>query len=165
MIGNSGGGVATLYAAACDTRIAVAVPSCSFCSLVGQNGVIYHCDCNTVPGILRWGEFHDVAGSIAPRYLLIVNGRQDSLFPVDQVDRAVEGVRRIYAACGVPERFVHCYGDGGHRFYADLMWPFIKNTILMTTTLKERSRRAAPGRPRTGTRSRSVFSGPPFVRR
>jgi dienelactone hydrolase len=125
MMGNSGGGVATLYAAACDTRITVAVPSCSFCTLVGQNGIVHHCDCNTVPGILGWGGFHDVAGLIAPRSLLIVNGRQDPLFPLTEVDRAVEGVRDIYGAAGVPGRFAHGYGEGGHRFYADLMWPFV----------------------------------------
>jgi dienelactone hydrolase len=129
LMGNSGGGVATLYAAACDTRVTVAVPSCSFCTLVGRNGAIHHCDCNAVPGILAWGEFQDVAGLVAPRPLLVVNGRQDLLFPLAEVDRAVEGARKIYAAAGVPERFAHQYGEGGHRFYADLMWPFVGNAI------------------------------------
>jgi dienelactone hydrolase len=131
MMGNSGGGVATLYAAACDARIAVAVPSCSFCTFVGRDGVVHHCDCNTVPGILAWGEFHDVAALIAPRPLLIVNGRQDTLFPLPEVDRAVERVHRIYDAAGVPDRLVHRYGDGGHRFYADLMWPFIRKAMML----------------------------------
>ena len=71
MMGNSGGGVATLYAAACEERIGITVASCSFCGLVGQNGTIHHCDCNAVPGIMRFGEFHDIAGLIAPRHLLI----------------------------------------------------------------------------------------------
>jgi hypothetical protein len=108
----------------------MAVPSCSFCTLVGRDGAVHHCDCNTVPGILRWGEFHDVAGLIAPRPLLIVNGRQDSLFPLAEVDRAVEGVRKIYATANAPERFAHRYGEGGHRFYADLMWPFIQRAMV-----------------------------------
>ena len=129
MMGNSGGGVATLYAAACDTRVTVAVPSCSFCTLVGQNGVVHHCDCNAVPGILGWGGFHDVAGLIAPRHTLIVNGRQDALFPLSEVDRAVDGARRIYAAAGMSQRFAHHYGEGGHRFYAGLMWPFIDSAM------------------------------------
>jgi len=129
MMGNSGGGVVTTYAAACDTRITVAVPSCSFCTFVGQNGLIHHCDCNAVPGILEFGEFFDVAGLVAPRHLCIVNGKHDSLFPLHEVDRGVEGVRRIYASAGVPERFVHHYGEGGHRFYKDLMWPFIQNAM------------------------------------
>jgi hypothetical protein len=125
-MGNSGGGVVTVYAAACDTRIAVAVPSCSFCTLIGENGLLHHCDCNAVPGILGFGEFHDVAGLIAPRHLKIVNGRQDPLFPLSEVDRAVAAVSRIYEAAGVPSRFAHAYGEGGHRFYGDLMWPFIE---------------------------------------
>ena len=121
--------MATLYAAACDTRVTVAVPSCSFCTLVGESGRVHHCDCNTVPGILRFGGFHDVAGLIAPRHLLVVNGREDPLFPLAEVDKAVAGVRGIYHAAGVPERFSHRYGDGGHRYYKDLMWPFIEAAL------------------------------------
>ena len=129
MMGNSGGGMVTIYAAACDTRIAVAVPSCSFCTLVGQTGLVHHCDCNAVPGIGTFGELYDVAGLIAPRHLLVVNGREDPLFPLPEVDRSAAGVRRIYAAAGIPERFAHRYGDGGHRFYKHLMWPFIHQAL------------------------------------
>ena len=86
MMGNSGGGVVTLYAAACDERIGVAVPSCSFAPFVGQGGLVHHCDCNAVPGILRFGELWDVAGLVAPRHLCIVNGRQDRLFPPAEVE-------------------------------------------------------------------------------
>lgn len=129
MMGNSGGGVATLYASACDTRVSVAVPSCSFCTYVGERGLVHHCDCNTVPGILRFGEFYDVAGLIAPRPLLTVNGSEDTLFPLSEVERAFEGTRRIYAAAGVPERYRGVYGEGGHRFYSDLMWPFVREAM------------------------------------
>ena len=129
MMGNSGGGVVTLYAAACEPRVTVAIPSCSFCTFVGRNGLVHHCDCNAMPGIMQFGEFHDVAGLIAPRHLLIVNGREDPLFPLGEVDRAVEGVRAIYAAAGAPGRAAHRYGHAGHRFYKDLMWPFVESKI------------------------------------
>lgn len=129
MMGNSGGGMATTYAAACDTRVTVAVPSCSFATFVGANGLAHHCDCNVVPGIYRFGEFSDVAGLIAPRYLLIVNGREDTLFPTDEVDRAVDGVQAIYRAAGVPARFERRWGPAGHRFYADLMWPWVERAL------------------------------------
>jgi dienelactone hydrolase len=129
MTGNSGGGMATTYAAACNERITIAVPSCSFATFVGENGIAHHCDCNTVPGIYRFGEFSDVAGLIAPRHLLIVNGREDTLFPEREVERAVDGVRRIYDAAGVSERFEHIWGPEGHRFYAELMWPWIADAL------------------------------------
>jgi len=125
MMGNSGGGVATLYAAACDERVTTAVASCSFCTYVGANGAIHHCDCNAVPGILRFGEFCDVAGLIAPRRLLIVHGRTDPLFPPQEIEGAIAGLRRIYTAAGALAAFGHEYGPAGHRFYSDLMWPFV----------------------------------------
>jgi dienelactone hydrolase len=128
-MGNSGGGMVTTYLAACDPRVTVAVPSCSFCSLASVDGHLHHCDCNLVPGILRWGEFWDVAGLIAPRHLLVVNGAQDPLFPLAEVDRAVGEVRRIFAAAGVPGHFAHRYGPAGHRFYKDLMWPFVEKVL------------------------------------
>ncbi|MFP3904572.1 MAG: alpha/beta hydrolase family protein [Armatimonadota bacterium] len=129
MTGNSGGGMATSYAAACDTRVAVAVPSCSFAPYVGQNGLAHHCDCNAVPGIYTFGEFSDVVGLIAPRHLLVVHGSEDPLFSAEEVDRAVAQVRDIYEAAGVPERFEHRRGPEGHRFYADLMWPWIQSAL------------------------------------
>jgi dienelactone hydrolase len=129
VMGNSGGGVSTTYTAACDTRVTVAVPSCSFATYVGSGGLVHHCDCNSVPGILRFGEFHDVAGLIAPRFLLIVNGKDDKLFPLSEVDKAVAGVQAIYAAAGQPDRFQHRYGQKGHQFYGDIMWPFVQAAI------------------------------------
>jgi hypothetical protein len=125
MMGNSGGGVVTTYAAACDERITVAVPSCSF-DLLQARGCIMHCDCNLVPGILHFGEFYDVAGLIAPRRLLIVNGRHDSLHRPAEVDQAAEKVAHIYEAAGASANFSHQFGEEGHRFYKDIMWPFIE---------------------------------------
>lgn len=129
VMGNSGGGVLTLYTAACDTRVKVAVPSCSFCTYVAESGNVHHCDCNLVPGMLTFGEMYDVAGLIAPRHLLVVHGREDALFPVPEVERAVKGVRAIYEAAGQSSHFAHRWGEGGHRFYKDLMWPFIEDAL------------------------------------
>jgi dienelactone hydrolase len=129
MMGNSGGGVCTTYTAACDERVTVAVPSCSFAPYVSRGGRVHHCDCNAIPGILRFGDFHDVAGLIAPRHLLIVNGRKDELFDFEEVERAVAGVRAIYSAAGCPDHFEHRWGPEGHRFYRDLMWPFIERVL------------------------------------
>ena len=125
MMGNSGGGMVTLYAAACDKRITIAVPSCSFSVLTSSQGYIYHCDCNAIPGIMKWGNLYDVAGLIAPRHLLTVNGRKDKLHSVNDINYAADRVRAIYSAAGVPPRYEHRWGSEGHRFYKDLMWPFV----------------------------------------
>ena len=86
VMGNSGGGMVTMYAAACDERISVSVASCSFCTFVGRNGAIHHCDCNAVPGVMRFGEFHVVVGL------------------------SLSGLRRIYASAEASSAVEHAWG-------------------------------------------------------
>ncbi|MCF7853856.1 MAG: alpha/beta hydrolase family protein [Candidatus Pacebacteria bacterium] len=124
--GNSGGGTTSLHAAACDARIAVAVPSCYFCTYVGSIGTIYHCDCNYIPGILRLGEMYDVAGLIAPRPFEAIAGEKDEIFPIQRVRTAFEKLKAIYAAAGAPENCELYVGSEGHRYYKDGAWPFIR---------------------------------------
>ena len=129
MMGNSGGGMVTIFAAACDQRIGIAVPSCSFAPTTSESGYIFHCDCNMVPGLMELGGLPSVAGLIAPRHLLAVNGRKDTLFSQEAVERAATTVQEIYRAAGCPERFEHRWGAEGHRFYKDLMWPFVLEAL------------------------------------
>lgn len=128
--GNSGGGTISLFAAACDTRIAVAVPSCYFCTFQGSIGSIYHCDCNYVPGIMRLGEMYDVAGLIAPRPFLAIAGKDDEIFPIEHVRYAFARVQRVYAVAGVPDLCQLYVGDGGHRYYKSGSWPFIRTHLV-----------------------------------
>ena len=123
--GNSGGGTVSLFAAACDPRIAVAVPGCYFNTFAGSIGSIIHCDCNYVPGILRLGEMPDIAGLIAPRHFLAVAGRDDPIFPVAHTKAAFEQLAKVYRAATVPDRCELYVGDGGHRYYKERVWSFI----------------------------------------
>ncbi len=127
--GNSGGGTTSLFAAACDTRIAVAVPSCYFCTFQGSIGSIHHCDCNYVPGIMRLGEMYDVAGLIAPRPFLAIAGLHDDIFPIEHVRYAFEHVQRVYAVAGAPSLCELYVGQGGHRYYKAASWPFIRRHL------------------------------------
>jgi len=129
MVGNSGGGMATLHTAACDERVSAAAPCGAYNNYVSPRGTLRHCPCNAIPGILEFGEYWDVAGLVAPRPMLTVNGRYDGLHPVDEVDVAVSRLQEIYAAAGVPKRYEHRYGEGGHRFYADIMWPWVAEVM------------------------------------
>lgn len=128
--GNSGGGTVSLFAAACDERIHVAVPSCYFCTFAGSIGSIHHCDCNYVPGILRLGEMYDVAGLIAPRPFCAIAGKDDGIFPIQHVREAFDRLKRIYEVAGVPDRCELFVGDGGHRYYSAGSWPFLRRWLL-----------------------------------
>jgi len=129
--GNSGGGTISIYAAACDERISVVVPSCSFCTIVGSIGTIYHCDCNYIPGILRFGEMYDVAGLIAPRPFCAIAGREDTIFPIEHVREAFNELKRIYEVAGFPDRCELFIGEGGHRYYKMGAWPFIRKWFTL----------------------------------
>lgn len=124
--GNSGGGTISLFAAACETRIRVAVPGSYFCTFVGSIGTIRHCECNYVPGILRLGEMYDVAGLIAPRPFCAIAGRDDRIFPIEHVKHAYEQLKKVYVVAGVPDRCELYIGHEGHRYYKAGAWPFIR---------------------------------------
>lgn len=123
IMGNSGGGTAAIYAAALDERIAAAMPSCAFCGYLPSIGAQYHCLCNYIPGIANHFDMGDLAGLIAPRPLVVVNGQQDGIFPVDSAVEQAQIAKRLYEASGAPQHFRHVIGPKGHRFYAALAWP------------------------------------------
>ncbi len=123
IMGNSGGGTATIYAAAVDTRIAAAMPSCAFCGFLASIGAQRHCLCNYVPGIMKDFDMGDLAGLIAPRPLVVVNGQDDGIFPIDSAKEQFEIARTLYAGADAGDKLRHVIGPEGHRFYAALGWP------------------------------------------
>jgi dienelactone hydrolase len=124
--GNSGGGTVSLFTAACDTRITVAVPSCYFCTFAGSIGSITHCDCNYVPALLHLGEMWDIAGLVAPRPFCAIAGEKDPIFPIAEVRKAFKKLRRVYQVVGQPDDCSLYVGKGGHRYYKKGSWPFIR---------------------------------------
>jgi predicted esterase len=127
--GNSGGGTVSLFAAACDERISIAVPSSYFCTFEHSIGSIHHCACNYVPGIMAAAEMYDVAGLIAPRPFLAVAGRHDPIFPYEGVKIAFAHLKNVYETAGVAERCQLYIGEGGHRYYKDGVWPFVHQAL------------------------------------
>ena len=125
MTGNSGAGVLTAYTAAIDTRVSVAIPSCSFTSVTSAEGYVFHCDCCLVPGLRNWGDWKELAGLIAPRRLLLVHGEKDGLHHRPTVDALGQEVKTIFGFSGSAAHTELNWGTGGHRFYPEYMWPFI----------------------------------------
>lgn len=129
LMGNSGGGTATFYTAAMDERICLAMPSCAVCTYKHSIAAMPHCVCNFVPGIVKQFDMGDISGLIAPRKLVVVNGREDDIFPDEGVRETFEITKRMYAAAGVPDACALVTGEGGHRFYADPAWRVVHEMI------------------------------------
>ncbi|MBQ1492699.1 MAG: hypothetical protein IIZ39_12135 [Blautia sp.] len=123
-LGFSGGGMQTLFLSALEERVRISVVSGYLYgyrdSLLRQNE---NCSCNYVPHLWEHFDMGDLAGLIAPRPLVIVNGLHDTIFPAESVQEQTEIALTYYKAAGCPEKLEHVLGPEGHRFYADLGWP------------------------------------------
>ncbi len=82
-----------------------------------------------MPGILRLGEMHDVAGLIAPRHFLAVTGRDDAIFPIAHTETAFAQLAKVYEALAVPKRCELYVGDGGHRYYKERVGSFVEEAF------------------------------------
>ena len=124
VMGISGGGMHAFFSACLDLRIKAAVISGYFCDWRHSILAINHCTCNFVPGLLKLGELSDLAGIIAPRPLLVENGDEDEIFPIDAVKATVKKATRTWKAFGtkpIETDFFH----GGHRIHGEKGYPFL----------------------------------------
>lgn len=128
-MGNSGGGTATVYTAALDDRIVLAMPSCAMCTYKDSIGAVSHCACNYVPGIAEYFDMNDLMVMAFPKYYIQVNGVEDDIFPLFGAEAVFEKGKKVYEKYGMGDRCVHVKGKGGHRFFADDSWPIVHKFI------------------------------------
>ncbi len=127
-MGNSAGGTVSFYAACVESRIRLAVVSCSFCPYADSwLANPPRCPCGYLPGIYTVADMPDLAGLIAPRHLLVVAGKEDHLAPVESVRKGVKTAGAAFEAIGTPDHIQLLVGDGGHQFYPELAWPSIQS--------------------------------------
>lgn len=127
MVGLSYGGFYTLYTAALDPRIRVAVVAAYFND---REAVL---DNSEPHGFLDW-RFQDslalwrdpsVVALVAPRPLLIEAGTQDQLFPIEGARRAAPEAARFYDQLGVGDRFRFLEFAARHDFNGAAAMDFI----------------------------------------
>lgn len=113
--GYSGGGAQTIWTAALDPRITVAVAGGAATSFA------YHhskerdfCLCNVNAGLLPHTEMHHVLGLIAPRPFAFVEGREDRMIPWDLQRETIRRARRFYRLYGQPEAMAYFVVPEGH---------------------------------------------------
>ncbi len=128
IMGNSGGGTASFYAAALDDRIGAVMPGCSVAPYADSIGTIDHCSDNYLPGAYVHFDMPDIAGLIAPRPLVLVSGADDPIFPIEATRAAAAHIQRIYYSAGAPGNVRHVVGTGGHRFYREAWSEFVNVT-------------------------------------
>lgn len=128
-LGLSMGGMITLYAAAVEERIKVAIISGYLNTFKDSIMALKHCECNYLPGILKYGENYDIGGLVAPRPLLVESGKNDSLFPFHASEFAVSRVKRVYQLLGEEEKFAWDVFEDEHRFSGKIAFNWLKKWL------------------------------------
>jgi len=124
-MGISGGGTATLFSAALDPRIRVAMVSGYLNTFRDSIGSLAHCIDNYVPGILNWAEMYDIAGLIAPRPLFVESGERDNIFPIAASLESFNNVRGVYKTFDAIDQIEHEVFAGEHSFWGRRGIPFV----------------------------------------
>lgn len=126
-IGHSLGGHNTLFLAAFDERVKVAVSSCGFNSFAKYMGgdltgwshqgympriaTVYHANAREMPF-----DFSEVLGAIAPRTVFVNAPLGDSNFAVSGVRDCLTAAAPVYALHDAPRELVAVHPDCGHDF-------------------------------------------------
>jgi len=124
-VGISGGGTATLFAAALEPRLRAAMVSGYLNTFRDSVGSLAHCVDNYIPGILNWAEMHDIAGLIAPRPLFVESGEKDNIFPIQASIESFNHVREVYRVFGAADRIEQEVFPGEHSFWGKRGIPFL----------------------------------------
>jgi cephalosporin-C deacetylase-like acetyl esterase len=118
LTGISGGGAITWYTAAVDERVAAAAPVCSTFTYGSQAAkwlASGQCDCIYYHNTYAQ-DFPMVGALIAPRPLLMISGRQDSIFPPDGYHEVFQRTHRLFDlyAGGSSDRIREVDDNVGH---------------------------------------------------
>ena len=114
--GLSGGGSMTYLTAAFDSRFRAAAVFCGLCRYVEYAGGPDGCGMQTVPGVFPTGDTGEILSLIAPRPLLLAQGRLDSTFHTIGLRSMARDARRAYRAAGVEERLEVAVFERPHEF-------------------------------------------------
>jgi len=108
----------TMYTSALDERIKRALISGYVTEAKDSILGIRHCSCNYIPHLSELADFPDVAGLIAPRFLIVQSGRRDGIFPIDSARRAFRKIQKVYTVLGKPGNVRMDEHDGFHSFWS-----------------------------------------------
>lgn len=116
--GLSVGGWRTVFLAGLDPRIKAACVVGWMTSLryLIPHHEIYTVPAAMIPGLLDYLDYPDIATLAMPRPILVVHGKQDTLFPPEGVQAAMDTLGQAYQAIGQTERFDTWIFDGPHKF-------------------------------------------------
>ena len=115
------------------------------------------CGSQVLSGMLGRMEHADIGALVAPRPLLVVTGREDSLFPVAAAEESAARVQRVYDHDGAGDRLGHDVFEGEHQWHGDRAYPFLEQWLAAGEPAGAgRTDRRSAGRPEQSSRPESA---------
>jgi hypothetical protein len=128
--GLSYGGRMTMMATAVEPRIKVAAISGALNLLQERTSLRYSCGMQIVPGLLKYGDFSEIASLIAPRPCVWEMGSEDALIVKNGWDEKFKTrLERIYAAYGARDQLHYDHFEGGHRWNGAIAFPLFDKVL------------------------------------
>jgi dienelactone hydrolase len=128
-VGLSLGGRMTMMTAALDARVKVSVIAGALNCL--QERIITRSigGCQTIPGLLNFGDTPEISGLIAPRTILWTVGDRDQLIDKAWAEQALERMRPIYRALGAEKNLMVQHFAGGHVWNGEVAYPLLEREL------------------------------------
>jgi hypothetical protein len=129
LTGLSGGGTMTYLAGAYDERFKAVAPFCGCISYADYARAANGCGQQVVPGLYPTLDVGELLCLVAPRPLLLGQGRLDVTFNVFQLERFYRQARRAYRLLDAADRTeLHLY-DLAHQVDADAAIEFFMRSL------------------------------------
>lgn len=128
MTGVSGGGHTTMWAGLIDSRIKVSAPVCCATLLADHPIADSYAMCAEALPFHRLTlgiDDLDQMAAFAPKPMLYMAGREDSIMSPEFTTRLAAGVQQAYDAAGASDRFTFELLDIGHHYTPDMARRFV----------------------------------------
>jgi len=128
-VGLSYGGRMTMLTAALEPRIRVAVISGALNCFQERVATGHAGGCQTIPGLLAYGDVPEIASLIAPRPCLWEVGTRDSLIAPEWAEAALVRIRRAYRALSAEGQLRVDRFDGAHEWHGTAAYPLLHEVL------------------------------------
>jgi len=126
--GLSMGGEWTMWVAACDLRLKVAVVSGWMCTTEGVFSV-HNCKCWRLPGFVELMDVCEVHLLIAPRPLLCESAERDGCFPIRYTRQGFARIRAGYKVFGAEGAVAQDVFPGTHEWHGTQAYPLVDKAL------------------------------------
>jgi hypothetical protein len=126
--GLSMGGEWTMWIAACDTRLKVAVVSGWMCTTEGVFAVP-NCECWELPGLVELMDVCEVHLLIAPRPVVFESAEHDGCFPIRYTREGFGRIKAGYGVFGSGAAVVQDVWPAGHEWHGPVAYPVVDRVL------------------------------------